>query len=63
MIVTGQEAGTPLTEISNITDLDTSNVSRRSEAAKQRNESDAKLAYAKDRVEKIYRAKIAESRA
>jgi len=52
-----------VTELSNITDLDTSTVSRRSDAAKQKAESDSKLAYAKDRVEKIYRAKIAESQA
>jgi hypothetical protein len=42
-----------------VTDLDTSNVSRRCDAAKQKAEAGSKLAYAKDLVEKKYRERIA----
>ncbi len=44
-------------------DLDTSTISRRYDAAKQKAESDIKLAYARDLVAERYASKIAESKA
>ncbi len=63
LILTGREIGAAITDLSSITDLDTSNVSRRCDAAKQKVETDSKLAYAKELVAKKYRARIAESQA
>ena len=63
MIMFGREVGASVTDLSDITDLDTSNVSRRFDAARERVETDAKLAYAKGLVEREYRARIAESQA
>jgi len=50
-------------ELSLIAGLDTSNISRRYDGARQKLKTDLKLAYAKDLVEKKYQAKIAESHA
>ncbi|MEJ7847651.1 MAG: hypothetical protein WKF92_06150 [Pyrinomonadaceae bacterium] len=62
-ILTGRDADAIITELSSVTGLDTSNVSRRSDAAKQKTETDRKFAYAKTVIEKEYGAKIAESQA
>ena len=48
-------------QLSLITGLDTSNVSRRCDAARLKLETNRKLNYAKAQVEKIYLAKLAES--
>ena len=61
LILTGIEAGASITDISKIIDLDTSNISRRCDAAKLKTETDTKLTYARNLVSKIYHEKIAES--
>jgi DNA-directed RNA polymerase specialized sigma24 family protein len=61
-ILVARDAGASVTEIATIIDLDTSNVSRRFDEARQRLATDTKLAYAKEKVEKQW-AKIAESQA
>jgi len=59
LILCGREAGAALMELSAITALDPSNVGRRFDAARQSVEANPKLAYAKELVEKEYRARIA----
>jgi hypothetical protein len=44
-----------------VSGLDTSNVSRRYDAARLKPQTDRKLAYAKPHVEKLYHQNIAES--
>lgn len=44
-----------------IAGLDTSDVSRRYDAARRKLQTDRKLAYARGQMEKLYHAKIAES--
>lgn len=61
LILIGREYGALVTELSLIAGLDTSNISRRHDAARPRLTTDRKLAYAKDQVEKLYLTKIAES--
>lgn len=63
LIITGREAGASSTQLAEITGLDSSNVSRRYDAAKLSVDADTKLAYAKILVENKYREKIAESQA
>ena len=63
LIITGREAGARIAELANITGLDSSNVSRRYDAAKLSAVTDTKLAYAKTLVEHKYRERIAESQA
>ena len=60
-ILSLRERGAGVAELSLIAGLDTSNISRRYDAARQKLKTDRKLAYAKDLVEKKYQAKIAES--
>lgn len=62
-VLIGRDAGANVTELSNITGLDSSTVSRRCDAANLNAKTDPKLAYAKERVEKEYRESIAESQA
>ena len=61
LILIGREQGASVIELSFITGLDTSNVSRRCDAARLKLETDRKLAYAKTQVEKLYHSNIAES--
>ncbi len=49
-----------MTDLASIVNLDASTVSRRSDAAKLRLESDAKLSFAKEKVEREYREKLGE---
>jgi hypothetical protein len=63
LILIGRELGAGVAELSLIAGLDTSNISRRYDTARQKLKSDGKLAYAKDLVEQIYQAEIAESQA
>ena len=63
LILTGREAGAGFTELSAMTGIDSSNISRRYDAAKQSTESDPKHAYAKRLVGEKYRERIAESQA
>ncbi|MBC7899158.1 MAG: hypothetical protein H7070_03810 [Saprospiraceae bacterium] len=63
LILIGREVGATITELSSIRGLDTSNVSRRCDAAELKSDNDMKVAYAKTLVEKEYRARIAESHA
>ncbi|MEQ1921926.1 MAG: transposase [Pyrinomonadaceae bacterium] len=63
LIITGREAGASFTQLAEITGLDSSNVSRRYDAAKLGLDTDTKLAYAKTLMEQKYREKIAESQA
>jgi hypothetical protein len=63
LIMIGREVGASITDLSNITDLDTSNVSRRYDAAKKKANADRMLAYAKELVAREYHARIAESQA
>jgi len=48
-------------ELSLVSGVDTSNVSRRYDAARLKLQTDRKLAFAKSRTEGLYLAKIAES--
>ena len=59
LILTGKEAGASLADLSSIIDLDTSTVSRRNDAARQKADTNSKLGFAKDRVAKEYRVRIA----
>ena len=61
LLIKQRRAG--VAELSLIAGLDTSNISRRYDGARQKLKTDRKLAYAKDLVEKKYQAKIAESHA
>jgi len=61
LILIGREQGAGVSELSLISGLDTSNVSRRCDAARQKLHTDRKLAFAKAQVEKIYLSNIAES--
>lgn len=61
LILIGREQGAGVGELSLIAGLDTSNVSRRCNAARAKLQTDRKLAYAKARVEKLYITNIAES--
>jgi hypothetical protein len=63
LILIGREQGAGVAELSLIAGLDTSNVSRRYDTARQKLKADRKLAYAKDLVEKKYQAEIAKSQA
>jgi hypothetical protein len=63
IILIGRELGASVTELSGITGLDTSNVSRRYDAAKRKLEKDTKLSYAKSVVAKKYYERIAETQA
>ena len=63
LILIGREHGAAVTELSLIAGLDTSNVSRRYDAARQKLRTDRKLAYAKTQAEKLYFTGIAESQA
>ncbi|HYJ90077.1 MAG TPA: hypothetical protein VEV84_02100 [Pyrinomonadaceae bacterium] len=60
LILIGREHGAAVTDLSLIAGLDTSNISRRCDAARQRLQTDRKLAYAKNQTESLYLAKIAE---
>jgi len=59
VIFAGREAGSSFGELCDITGLDSSSVSRRFDAAKQNIETDARLAYARELVERKYRERIA----
>jgi hypothetical protein len=61
LILIGREYGAGVTELSLIAGLDTSNISRRCDAARLKLQTDRKLAYAKAQVEKLYHSNIAES--
>ena len=61
LILVGRELGAGVSELSMVAGLDTSNISRRCDAARLKLRTDRKLAYAKAHVEKIYHANIAES--
>jgi putative transposase len=61
LILIARERGCSVTELSLIAGLDTSNISRRHDAAREKLQTDRKLIYAHDQVEKIYLANIAES--
>lgn len=61
LILIGREQGAGVAELSLIAGLDTSNISRRHNAARQKLQTDRKLAYAKAQAEKLYHANIAES--
>jgi hypothetical protein len=61
LILIGREHGAAVTELSLIAGLDTSNISRRCDAARQKLQTNRKLAYAKGQAEKLYLANIAES--
>ena len=63
LILIGREQGAGVAELSLISGLDTSNISRRYDAAQQNLKTDRKLAYAKDLVKKNYHTEIAESQA
>ena len=60
LILTGCEAGATLSDLSIIVDLDTSTVSRRNYAARQKADTSNKLVFAIQRVAKECRARIAE---
>ncbi|MGD9628254.1 MAG: hypothetical protein AB7V18_03320 [Pyrinomonadaceae bacterium] len=61
LILIGREQGAGVSELSLISGLDTSNVSRRCDAARQKVLSDRKPSYAKTQAEKLYLSNIAES--
>jgi hypothetical protein len=61
LILIARERGAAGTELSLIAGLDTSNISRRHDAAREKLQTDRKLAYARDQVEKLCLANIAES--
>lgn len=61
LILIARELGAAVNELSLIAGLDTSNICRRHDAARERLKTDRKLIYARDQVEKLYRANIAES--
>jgi putative transposase len=61
LILTARTAGATTTELSVLTGIDTSSVSRRGDTAKQRSSTDKKLAYAIALVEKEYARRIAET--
>ena len=61
LILIGREQGATVNQLSLIAGLDTSNISRRCDAARLKLETDRKLSYAKGQVEKLYLASIAES--
>ena len=60
LIMVGRELGVSVSELSLVAGVDTSNVSRRHDAARLNLETDRKLAYAKAQVERLYH-NIAES--
>jgi len=61
LILIGREHGPGVNQLSLIAGLDTSNVSRRCDAARLRLQTDRKLAYAKCKAESLYLANIAKS--
>lgn len=61
LILIGREQGALVSELSLIAGLDTSNISRRCDAARQKLQTNKKLAYAKSQVETLYHANIAKS--
>ena len=61
LILIGRDLGAGVSELSLISGLDTSNVSRLCDVARQKLQTDRKLAYAKTRAEKLYFSNIAES--
>ena len=61
LILIGREQGAAVSELSLVAGLDTSNISRRCDAARLKLKTDRKLAYAKAQVEKLYHANIADS--
>lgn len=61
LILIGREQGAGVAQLSLIVGLDTSNVSRRCDAARAKLETDRKLSYAKAQAEVQYFANIAES--
>ncbi|MEQ1763222.1 MAG: transposase [Pyrinomonadaceae bacterium] len=61
LILIGREQGATVNQLSLIAGLDTSNISRRCDAARLRFDTDRRLSYAKAEAEKIYLANIAES--
>ena len=63
LILIGREHRAGVAELSLIAGLDTSNISRRCDAARRKLQTDRKLAYAKAQVEKHYLSNIAESQA
>jgi hypothetical protein len=63
LIMIGREEGAGVAELSIIVGVDTSNICRRYDLAREKVKTDRKLAYARELVEKKYRAKIAESQA
>ncbi len=58
-ILTGVDEGATLSDLSSIIDLDTSTMSRRNDAAREKLLLDSKISFAKDRVANEYRARIA----
>lgn len=60
LILVAREAGATVTDLASIVNLDASTVSRRSDAAKLKLASDAKLNFAKEKVERAYREKLRE---
>ena len=61
LILIARERGAAVTELSLIAGLDTSNISRRHDAAREKLQTDRKLVSARDQVGKIYPANIAQS--
>ncbi|MBV9240508.1 MAG: hypothetical protein JO314_00740 [Acidobacteria bacterium] len=63
LILVARSAGAGVMELSVMTGLDTSNVSRRQDAAREKCSAEPKMAYAKALVEKEYARRIAETQA
>lgn len=61
LILIARELRAAVNELSLIAGLDTSNICRRQDAAREKLQTDRKLIYARDQIEKLYRANIAES--
>jgi REP element-mobilizing transposase RayT len=61
LIITGLELGATVSQIAQMMSLDSSNISRRADAARTKLASDSKLKYAKELVEKHYAEKVGKS--
>jgi len=61
LILIGRERGAGVTELSLIAGLDTSSVCCRCDTARQKLQTDRKLAYAKTKAERLNLTNIAES--
>jgi len=59
LILIGREHGAAVSELSIVTGADTSNISRRYDAARPKLKRDRKLAFAKSRTESLYLISIA----